>query len=53
MENIIHRCENCGHCDEDCVVCLEVKQNNKDGKTDCIFWIEDTADIHIQLDDET
>ena len=26
MENIIHSCENCGHCDEDCPICMKVKQ---------------------------
>lgn len=50
MENIIHNCANCKHCDEDCAVCLDVKQNN-DG-SGCIFWIEDTADLGIKIDDE-
>ena len=52
MENIIHSCENCGHCDEDCSVCTEVKQNENNGK-DCIFWTEDTATVKIEIDDET
>ena len=29
MKNIIHSCENCGHCDEDCTVYMENKQKNK------------------------
>ena len=52
MKNIIHSCENCGRCDEDCPVCMEVKQfvnNNKEG---CIFWTEDTSDLGITLDDK-
>ena len=53
MENVIHSCENCGHCDEDCSVCTEVKQfvnNNKDG---CIFWTEVTATVKIEIEDKT
>ena len=52
MENIIHSCENCGHCDEDCPICMEVKQNGNSEK-DCIFWTEDTTTVKIEIDDET
>ena len=51
-ENIIRSCENCGHCDEDCPVCTEVKQNDSNDKG-CIFWAEDTADLGITLADIT
>ena len=53
MENIIRSCENCGHCDEDCVVCTEVKQFVGNNKEDCIFWTEDTADLGITLADKS
>lgn len=53
MKNIIHSCENCGHCDEDCTVYMENKQSNNDDKTDCLFWVEDTATVKIETDDET
>jgi len=52
MENIIHSCEKCGHYDEDCPICMEVKQNNSNGEG-CIFWTEDTADLGITLADKS
>lgn len=52
MENIIHSCENCYHCDEDCPICMEIKQNDNNCK-DCIFWIEDIANLGIKLDDKS
>ena len=45
----IHSCETCGHCDEDCPICMEVKQNENSGN-DCIFWIKDTADLGIKIE---
>ena len=56
MKNIIHSCENCGHCDEDCTVYIENKQKNKQYGSEenhCAFWIEDNATVKIEIEDET
>ena len=51
MKNNTRNCSNCGHCDEDCPVCLKAKQSGDDG-SNCIFWIKDTASVCIEYKEE-